>query len=314
MNLNKIIRILSAPLSIYFFSEFVSEIRASDTNVFIMLIHFFSGCYLGYYSFFGSRPTLTDLREKEIQSYNLSDEILNIVDNALANAEFWGHGEATTEHLLHALLKDNESSSIIKACGGNFDKINDSLNSHFEQKLENNKNNNKLVIKISDELRQTVKNAIKRAISSEQKPEELTSGYILASLLESEDAVSSKILIENNISRLKILKYLAHQNIDIRGFNTIEEIPVHYKHGMWKVIIYNDNFTTMEFVCSLLTNLFNKSKARAIELMLDVHKSGFSICGEYEYAEAVDKMNKVHELSCKSEFPLMCTIEKEKQE
>lgn len=314
MNLNRIIRIISAALSIYFFSEFVSEIRASDTNVFLMLVHLICGCYLGYFSLFGSKPIFSDPKEKEIESFDLSDEILDIVDNAIANAEFWGHGSATTEHLLYALLKDNESSSIIKACGGNIDKINDSLNFYFKQKLENNQNKNKLAVKISDELRQTVKNAIKRAISSEQKPEGLTSGYILASLLEREDSFSYKILIENKISRLKILKYLSHQGIDIRGFNTTEEIPVHYKHGIWKVIIYNDNFTTMEFVCSLLSNLFNKSKERAIEMMLDIHKSGFSICGKYEYAEAVDKMKKVDELSRKSEFPLMCTIEKEKQE
>lgn len=314
MILKRALRIISALLSIYFFSELFTEIKATDTNVLLSLVHLISGSYLVFYTIFGSRSILSILSNRKIVSFDLSDEILDIADKAISIAENWSHSSVKIEHLLLALLKDDEVALIINECGGKIKEISDSINDYFEKELEKNKDHEESEIKISDELRHTFRNAIKRAISSSQNPKELSSGYILASLLETENTFPYKLLNENNISRFKILKWLAHKDTEIRGFRTIERIPAQDTDGIWKVIIYNDDFTTMEFVYSLLISLFNKSKKHASEIVLNIHKKGFSTCGEYEFIEAVNKMNKVHELSSDNEFPLMCSIEKHGQE
>lgn len=60
----------------------------------------------------------------------------------------------------------------------------------------------------------------------------------------------------------------------------------------FKVIIYNDDFTTMEFVVKILTTIFFKSTAEAETLMLQVHKSQSAVVGIYTYDIAQSKVQK----------------------
>ena len=72
----------------------------------------------------------------------------------------------------------------------------------------------------------------------------------------------------------------------------------------YKVIIYNDDFTTMDFVVHILTSVFYKSAAEAESLMLDVHKRGSAIVGVYSYDVAASKVRKATMLARESNFPL----------
>lgn len=79
--------------------------------------------------------------------------------------------------------------------------------------------------------------------------------------------------------------------------------------GMYKVILHNDDYTTMEFVVFILTEIFNKKEEDAQGIMLDVHKKGFGVAGIYVYDIARTKVEQVHLLAKKNNFPLLCTIE-----
>ena len=80
---------------------------------------------------------------------------------------------------------------------------------------------------------------------------------------------------------------------------------------MFKVLLHNDDYTTMEFVVEVLVTVFNKSPEEAMEIMLNVHKKGIGICGVFTYELAETKVAIVVDLAKASEFPLRCTMEKE---
>lgn len=72
----------------------------------------------------------------------------------------------------------------------------------------------------------------------------------------------------------------------------------------YKVIIYNDDFTTMEFVVLVLTSVFFKSTEEAEALMLSVHKSGSAVVGIYSYDMAMSKVRKATMMAREENFPL----------
>jgi len=79
--------------------------------------------------------------------------------------------------------------------------------------------------------------------------------------------------------------------------------------GMYKVILHNDHYTTMDFVVEVLTKIFQKTAADATRVMLDVHEKGHGICGVYIYDLAVTKVSRVHQMAKMRGFPLKCSYE-----
>ncbi|HIJ54644.1 MAG TPA: ATP-dependent Clp protease adapter ClpS [Deltaproteobacteria bacterium] len=80
---------------------------------------------------------------------------------------------------------------------------------------------------------------------------------------------------------------------------------------MYKVLLHNDNYTTMEFVVEILIYVFHKRVEEATRIMLNVHKQGVGICGAYPFEVAETKVDTVHLLAREKGFPLKCSMEKE---
>src|SRR5215510_15942941 len=81
------------------------------------------------------------------------------------------------------------------------------------------------------------------------------------------------------------------------------------KPKLFKVLLHNDDFTTMDFVVFVLQYVFNRSDADAIGIMLRVHNEGIGIAGIYPYEVASMKSEKAMNLAKAREFPLLCTVE-----
>ena len=79
----------------------------------------------------------------------------------------------------------------------------------------------------------------------------------------------------------------------------------------YKVIMYNDDFTTMEFVVAILNIIFNKSFEEANKIMMEVHKAGKGIAGVYTYDIAVTKRNKAISMAREEGFPFKLTVEED---
>ena len=77
----------------------------------------------------------------------------------------------------------------------------------------------------------------------------------------------------------------------------------------YKVLLHNDNYTTMEFVVYVLEKVFNKSLNEATKIMMHVHTNGIGVCGSFTYEIAEMKVESVHVLAEQYEFPLPASME-----
>ncbi len=83
------------------------------------------------------------------------------------------------------------------------------------------------------------------------------------------------------------------------------------KAPRFKVLLHNDDYTTMEFVVSILEKVFFKTKEEARDIMLTVHEKGVGVCGVFVFEVAETKVKKVEVLAKKEGFPLKTSIEQE---
>ncbi|MBA3601113.1 MAG: ATP-dependent Clp protease adaptor ClpS [Acidobacteria bacterium] len=83
------------------------------------------------------------------------------------------------------------------------------------------------------------------------------------------------------------------------------------KPPLYKVILHNDDFTTMEFVVFILSQVFLRSDAEAFAIMFQVHHEGIGIAGVYSFEIANMKAEKAMNLARAQEYPLLCTVEEE---
>ena len=79
--------------------------------------------------------------------------------------------------------------------------------------------------------------------------------------------------------------------------------------AMYKVLLHNDDYTTMEFVVQVLVSLFAKSIEEAVRIMLNVHHDGIGLCGLYPFEIAETKVSAVHAAAGENGFPLRCSME-----
>ena len=78
---------------------------------------------------------------------------------------------------------------------------------------------------------------------------------------------------------------------------------------MYRVILHNDDYTSMEFVVHILTTIFHKSEQESERIMLDVHKKGKGVCGIYTREIAQTKVEQVRVLAKQNKYPLLATYE-----
>jgi ATP-dependent Clp protease adaptor protein ClpS len=79
---------------------------------------------------------------------------------------------------------------------------------------------------------------------------------------------------------------------------------------IYKVLLHNDDYTTMEFVVQVLMLVFHKPIETATQIMLNVHHQGIGICGLYTYEVAETKVETVVRMARENGHPLKCTMEK----
>ena len=79
--------------------------------------------------------------------------------------------------------------------------------------------------------------------------------------------------------------------------------------SLYRVLMHNDDYTTMEFVVQVLEMVFHKSPVEANRIMLNIHLGGVGMCGTYPWEIAETKVARVHLLAREAGYPLKCSLE-----
>ena len=77
----------------------------------------------------------------------------------------------------------------------------------------------------------------------------------------------------------------------------------------FKVLLINDDYTTMDFVVEVLETVFHRTPAEAFRIMMQVHTQGKGLCGVYTFEVAETKVTKTMSLAKAQQFPLQLSIE-----
>ncbi len=78
---------------------------------------------------------------------------------------------------------------------------------------------------------------------------------------------------------------------------------------LYRVLLLNDDYTTMEFVIDVLTSVFHHSEEKAAQIMMHVHQKGSGICGVFTREIAETKVEQVMQYAQQNKHPLQCTME-----
>ena len=89
----------------------------------------------------------------------------------------------------------------------------------------------------------------------------------------------------------------------------LEERVVTKRPSLYRVLLHNDDYTTMEFVVAILMDVFHKTRDMAMQVMLTVHTKGVGVAGVYTRDVAETKVAQVMERAREAGMPLMCTTE-----
>lgn len=92
---------------------------------------------------------------------------------------------------------------------------------------------------------------------------------------------------------------------------TAEEERTELAEPHWyNVVLFNDDFTPMDFVVDILEQFFGMDGEKAVQTMMTVHSQGKAVCGRYPYDIAATRAWMVNEYAREHEHPLLCDIER----
>lgn len=100
------------------------------------------------------------------------------------------------------------------------------------------------------------------------------------------------------------------ENREESGLATAKK-PTVKRPRRFKVLLHNDDYTTMDFVVDVLVTFFQKTQTEATAIMLSVHHKGHGVCGVFTREIAETKVAQVTEYARKNGMPLKCTMEAE---
>ena len=80
---------------------------------------------------------------------------------------------------------------------------------------------------------------------------------------------------------------------------------------LYKVLLHNDHYTSMDFVVVVLESIFNRTGAESVRIMLNVHENGLGVAGVFPADIAETKISEVHSMARNQGFPLQCSMERE---
>ena len=127
---------------------------------------------------------------------------------AVKEAKKRRHEYVCVEHMLFAVLHDNEGTGIIEHCGGNIENLKKEVELFFNEKLDKIPIESEYVLQQTVGFQRVIQRAVNHARSAEKKEVEV--GDIIVSIFQEKDSHAQYFLTKENISRLDVLNYISH--------------------------------------------------------------------------------------------------------
>ena len=185
----------------------------------------------------------------------------------------------TGERLLLALLDNRSATRILRGCGVK-------LNSLRRDLLQ----------RLSGQPSQAGREA-------DLEPDAAGADALVA-ILDDKDSPAAQLLAQHGITRFDAVFYLTH-GVAPASASYEADLP---EGAELQVVLYNDDYTPMQFVVDTLQQFFSMSVEDAKETMLEVHQLGAATCGVYERSAALELMKAVLAHARKHGHPLNCTV------
>jgi ATP-dependent Clp protease adapter protein ClpS len=244
----------------------------------------------------------------------LSRSLEQSLHRAVALANQRPRENATLEHLLLALIDDEDAAAVMRAGRVDLDELRSYLIGYAESEVENPVSDGSQVSRPTSDFQRVIQRATMQVQSSRQN--EVTGADVLVAIIDERESHAAYLLREQGLTRYDATRYISHKIVK----EVSHDLAVAKGPGqqialdkppelLAKVQLLNDDYTPMEFVVDVLQRLFGKDFETATRIMLEIHHEGVGTCGVYPSDVADAKVSEVLDFAHQHGQPLQCVLE-----
>jgi ATP-dependent Clp protease adapter protein ClpS len=225
---------------------------------------------------------------------------------AIAMAGERAQQHATLEHLLLALVDDPDAAKAMRACNVDLGQLRRSLVEHIDNHFDGASADKAENLKPTPSA--DFQRAVQRAVIHVQPSGQVTGADLLVAIFAEQESHAVDILKAQGMTRFHAVNYVSHGTSPGTGAGTqpVDGSP----HADYRVLIFNDDFTPMEFVVEAIQTYFEKTREAATTVMLEVHNNGVAECARFPYEVADAKVRALMAFARQHQHPLRCAMEK----
>jgi ATP-dependent Clp protease adapter protein ClpS len=225
----------------------------------------------------------------------IAQELEKTLHHAFVDAREKRHQFIGVEHLLLALLANQSAAQVLRRLNVQFEALRTDLQAFIVHQTP------VLAADRESDTQPTLgfQRVIQRAILHQQScgATEVTGADVLVSIFAEENSRAAEVMKRHGVTRLDIVSAVSGA-ADEKAPDAAE----------LQVVLYNDDYTPMQFVLEVLQQFFSMSEADAKETMLEVHRQGAAVCGLYERDAALDLVNNLRAYVRERGHPLKCGL------
>jgi ATP-dependent Clp protease ATP-binding subunit ClpA len=231
----------------------------------------------------------------------IAEELKLSLDRALADARQKRHEFVTVEHLLLALLENPVAAEVLHACGANMDVLRSALTEHIIGQTPVIAPDREVDTQQTLGFQRVLQRAILHVLSSKKK--EVASTNVLVAMFGEKDSHAVYFLQQQGVTRLNVVTYVSHRVVP----ESAKPAQIESDSSEVQVVLYNDEYTPMEFLARVLQEFFAMSKEDAAEAMLEIYRDGKAVCGLYSREDGKMLVQQVLAYAAENGHPLACT-------
>jgi ATP-dependent Clp protease adapter protein ClpS len=221
---------------------------------------------------------------------------------------------ATLEHLLLALIDDEDAAAVMRAGRVDLDELKRDLTAAIEPEAESPVSDGNLDAKPGPDFQRVIRRAAMHVKLGGRT--EITGAGVLVALLDEHESRAAELLREHGMTRYNATRYISHKFAkEAAHAPALATGPEHPSAPakplglLAEVQLLNDDYTPMEFVVQVLERIFGKDVETATRIMLQIHHKGTGTCGIYPCDVAAAMVAEVLDLSRQHQHPLQCVLQ-----